>query len=294
MAGTNGSGALVGNDGARSVNGKANGVQEDELMATQPVQTTEETHSVVAAPIRVILADAQAIYRVGIRKIFGLEDDIRVVAQAENLQQAFSAAIKFPADVILLETTMCPDPADAISEILKHSPLAKIVMVTSNPDREDTIEYIRRGARGVVSRSITPELLVRCIRKVAEGESWLDKRGISRVFDAYRAQAAQLASASPRPRLSEKELLIISGVTQGMRNKEIAHEIGTTEQVVKNYLRKIYDKLGVADRLELALFCVHNQVLDGVQLRRKGAVAGGNGSSSPNGSAGPNGSSGLN
>jgi DNA-binding CsgD family transcriptional regulator len=69
--------------------------------------------------------------------------------------------------------------------------------------------------------------------------------------------------------LSEKELLIISGVTQGMRNKEIAYEIGTTEQVVKNYLRKIYDKLGVADRLELALYCVHHQLLKGVHLRRK-------------------------
>ena len=68
---------------------------------------------------------------------------------------------------------------------------------------------------------------------------------------------------SPRQKtkLSDKELLIISCVTQGMRNKEIASEIGTTEQVIKNYLRKVYDKLGVSDRLELALYCIHHQLL---------------------------------
>jgi DNA-binding CsgD family transcriptional regulator len=69
---------------------------------------------------------------------------------------------------------------------------------------------------------------------------------------------------SPRPKvqLTPKESLIVSCVTQGMKNKEIALRVGTTEQVVKNYLRKVYDKLGVADRLELALFCLHNRVLD--------------------------------
>jgi DNA-binding NarL/FixJ family response regulator len=254
-------------------------------MATA-VQAQQSDKPTPAPPIRVILADGQVIYRVGIRKIFGLEDNIRVVAQAENLGQAMSAVIKHPADVILLETSMCPNPADAITEILKQAPTAKVVMVTSTPNQDDTIEYIRRGARGVVIRSITPELLVRCVRKVAEGESWLDKQGITRVFDAYRAQSTQLTTASPQPRLSEKELLIISGVTQGMRNKEIAHEVGTTEQVVKNYLRKIYDKLGVADRLELALFCVHRQLLGNVQLKRKDTNNNGN-NTPPNGSTPP-------
>ena len=81
------------------------------------------------------------------------------------------------------------------------------------------------------------------------------------MLEAYRAQAAQLMSPKQKPRLSEKEFNIISLVTQGMRNKEIAVEVGTTEQVIKNYLRKIYDKLGVADRLELALYCIHHQLL---------------------------------
>src|SRR5256885_12471795 len=126
-----------------------------------------------------------------------------------------------------------------------------------------TVEYFRRGVRGILPRSIAPEMLVKCVRKVAVGETWIDNQSVNWVIEAYRAQAVQLTSPRPKTKLSDKELLIISCVTQGMRNKEIANEIGTTEQVVKNYLRKVYDKLGVSDRLELALYCIHHRLLQG-------------------------------
>jgi DNA-binding NarL/FixJ family response regulator len=116
--------------------------------------------------------------------------------------------------------------------------------------------------RGIVTRSIAPDLLIRCIRKVHEGETWLDNRGVNWVIEAYRAQAAQLTSPRHRVKLCAKELQIIAGVTQGLRNKDIAQEVNTTEQVVKNYLRKVYDKLGVSDRLELALYCMHHKLLE--------------------------------
>jgi DNA-binding CsgD family transcriptional regulator len=83
------------------------------------------------------------------------------------------------------------------------------------------------------------------------------------VIEAYRNQAEHGSTAKHQLRLSEKEMLIIGGVTQGLKNKDIATEVGTTEQVVKNYLRKIYDKLGVSDRLELALYSMHRRLLDG-------------------------------
>jgi DNA-binding CsgD family transcriptional regulator len=106
-------------------------------------------------------------------------------------------------------------------------------------------------------------LLVRCVRKVAAGETWLDKQSVNWVIQAYRSQALQGSAPKHQLRLSEKEMLIISGVTQGLKNKDIAREVGTTEQVVKNYLRKIYDKLQVTDRLELALYSMHHRLLDG-------------------------------
>jgi DNA-binding NarL/FixJ family response regulator len=211
--------------------------------------------------IRVILADTQSIYRVGIRKILALEDDIRVVAQAENFEQTVAAAQRYPADVILFESAITPNHTEAVSELIKLSPLSKIVVVLVEPAEEDTVDLLRRGVRGIVSRSISPDLLVKCVRKVAAGETWLDNKGVNWMLDAYRSQAAQLTAPRQKPRLSPKELSIISYVTQGLRNKEIAAEVGTTEQVIKNYLRKVYDKLGVSDRLELALYCIHHQLL---------------------------------
>ncbi|MFB3814661.1 MAG: response regulator transcription factor [Terriglobales bacterium] len=212
------------------------------------------------APIRVVLADSQAIFRVGISKILSAEPDIQVIAQAETLGQTLAAIAS--ADVLLFETGLSPTPAEALAEVLKRAPSLCVVVIVPELTEPETVDFFRRGVRGIVTRSIAPELLVRCVRKVFQGETWLDNRGVNWVMSAFRAQAAQLRSADPKHRLNEKELLIISGVTQGLRNKDIAQEIGTTEQVVKNYLRKIYDKLGISDRLELALYTVHQRLLE--------------------------------
>src|SRR5713101_4711258 len=106
----------------------------------------------------------------------------------------------------------------------------------------------RRGAHGIVSREVEPEMLVECLRKVAQGEPWLDSRAVAWVMNAYRTQGLRPAGSRPKVSLTPKESLIVSCVTQ----------------VVKNYLRKVYDKLGVADRLELALYCLSHRVVEGV------------------------------
>ena len=111
-----------------------------------------------------------------------------------------------------------------------------------------------------------PNLLVECLRKVVAGETWLDSQGIRWVMEAYRNQTNRPAGSRPKVQLTPKETLIVSCVTQGMKNKEIALRVGTTEQVVKNYLRKVYDKLGVADRLELALYCLNHHVVDNTKV----------------------------
>jgi DNA-binding NarL/FixJ family response regulator len=214
-------------------------------------------------PVRVILADTQAIFRAGLRKIFALEDDIRVVGQAETYQQAISAVKKFSADVLIFEAALTPNPADAVGEIVRLAPGCKLVVVTEVADEERTLELFRRGAHSIVSREVEPEMLVECLRKVAQGEPWLETQAVAWVLEAYRTQATRPSTGRTKVQLTPKETLIVSCVTQGMKNKEIATRVGTTEQVVKNYLRKVYDKLGVADRLELALYCLHNRVLDG-------------------------------
>ena len=215
-------------------------------------------------PVRVIVADSEAIFRVGMGKIFALEKDLEVVAQTENLQQTLNAVSTTPADIILFEAGLSPNPAESATEVMRRAqPGTKIIIIAHFTGEEETVDYLRRGVRGILTRSISPDLLVRCVRKVAAGETWLDNQGVNWVIEAYRNQAEHGVTQKHQLRLSEKEMLIIGGVTQGLKNKDIALEVGTTEQVVKNYLRKIYDKLGVSDRLELALYSMHRRLLEG-------------------------------
>src|SRR6202453_2937179 len=215
--------------------------------------------------IRVILADTQAIFRAGLRKIFALEDDIRVVGQAETLSQTQSAVTKFSADILIFESALAPNPVEAVTELLRQAPELKIVVVTPGSDEQLTLDLFRRGAHGILSREVEPEILVDCLRKVAAGEPWLENEAVHWVMEAFRGHNLRPSGARPKVQLTPKETLIVSCVTQGMKNKEIAVRVGTTEQVVKNYLRKVYDKLGVADRLELALYCLSHHVVDGVK-----------------------------
>jgi two-component system nitrate/nitrite response regulator NarL len=183
-----------------------------------------------------------------------------VIAQVDTLAGLHGAIQRFPTDMILLEGNLIAGTVDAIPELVRRAPQLKIIVQSAQNDETNTVELYRRGVRGIIPRSISPDLLVKCVRKIAAGETWIDNQSINWVIEAYRSQASALTSPRTQPRLSPKELAIITCITQGKRNKEIAYQLGTTEQVIKNYLRKVYDKLGVSDRLELALYCLHHQL----------------------------------
>jgi len=239
--------------------------------------------------IRVILAHTQAIFRAGLRKIFALEDDIRVVGQAETLAQTLSAVKKFSADVVIFESALAANPVEAVTELLRQAGDLRVVVVTPVADEGLTLELFRRGAHGILSREVDPELLVDCLRKVASGATWLDPQGVHWVMEAYRNQNSRPSGSRPKVQLTPKETIIVSCVTQGMKNREIAMRVGTTEQVVKNYLRKVYDKLGVADRLELALYCLNHHIADHAKVPPL-PVSPGNGEAANAAAAGASGS----
>jgi two-component system, NarL family, nitrate/nitrite response regulator NarL len=96
------------------------------------------------------------------------------------------------------------------------------------------------------------------VRKIAAGETWIDNRSVNWVIKAYQTTA--LTRPRSQSRLSPKEMAIITCITQSMRNREIAYQLGTTEQKIKSHLRRVYDKLGVSDRLELAVYGLHHEL----------------------------------
>jgi DNA-binding NarL/FixJ family response regulator len=228
---------------------------------TKAAGSEADKKSAPASHIRVILADSQAIYRVGLRKVFALEGDMEVVGQAESMETLREAVQATPADVVVMEAGLITAPATMLPELVRLSPDIKMIVQVLEVDEPTTVELYRRGVRGVIPRSISPDLLLKCVRKIAAGETWIDNRSVSWVIEAYRTNGTGDGKGKAQPKLSPKELTIIGCISRGMRNREIADQIGTTEQVIKNYLRKVYDKLGVSDRLELALYCIQHQLV---------------------------------
>src|ERR1700690_4635375 len=156
------------------------------LDAGSPDAAFDPDEGADSAAIRIILADSQAIYRVGIRKIFALEDDIRVVAQVDTLAGLHGAIQRFPTDMILLEGNLIAGTVDAIPELVRRAPQLKIIVQSAQNDENNTVELYRRGVRGIIPRSISPDLLVKCGRKIPQGETWIDNQPGNGGVEPYR------------------------------------------------------------------------------------------------------------
>jgi DNA-binding NarL/FixJ family response regulator len=203
--------------------------------------------------LKIILADNQAIFRAGIAKVLAVEDDVRIVAQAQTVEQAMIAIDKFRGSVMIYASSFLPDTGRLV-ELARESAIQLIVIAENSETPE---RFISAGLLGVIFRSVDSAELLRCVRKVSVGEVYLqDLRAV-----AHSGDSDDFVGARVRDRLTPKELKIVALIVQGFKNKEIANLLGTTEQVVKNYLRNVYDKIGVSDRLELALFTIHHRIL---------------------------------
>jgi DNA-binding NarL/FixJ family response regulator len=201
---------------------------------------------------KIILADSQAIFRAGTAKVLAMDDDLRIIAQCTDLDRLYHAVSTFPGAVVVFASSLRPDFA-RLSALIDSVGSRGIVIAENN---ETTAPYLHQGFRGIVYRNVTGPSLVECIRRVAGGELWQP----AQIAHAELA-GEDIVGARVRERLTPKEMRIVALIVQGCKNREIATRLKTTEQVIKNYLRSIYDKTGVGDRLELALFTIHHRVL---------------------------------
>lgn len=202
--------------------------------------------------LKIILADNQAIFRAGAAKVLAVEDDFRIVAQADSKDKLEMALSNFRAGVLIFAESLNPD-VKHLTELARKN---KTRMIAVADNGEEAKELINHGIPGVIYRNVSGQALVDCVRKVAKGESWVQDSVVEQ-----EVQESDAVGARVRDRLTAKELKIVALIVQGYKNKEIAVKLGTTEQVIKNYLRNVYDKIGVSDRLELALFTIHHKIL---------------------------------
>jgi DNA-binding NarL/FixJ family response regulator len=201
---------------------------------------------------KIILADSQAIFRAGTAKVLAMDEDLRIIAQCTDLERMYHAISTFPASIVIFAASLRPDFARL--HVLLETVGSRGIVISENNELAGS--YLQEGFRGVVFRSVTGPALVECVRRVAAGDTWMPPQVMQ-----PDSPEEDMVGTRVRDRLTPKEMRIVALIVQGCKNREIALRLKTTEQVIKNYLRSIYDKTGVGDRLELALFTIHHRVL---------------------------------
>jgi DNA-binding NarL/FixJ family response regulator len=200
---------------------------------------------------RIILADNQSIFRAGAARVLALEDDMRIVAQCEDQGRLWSALEACRNAIVLISASMQLDVPAVVARAQAAS--SRTILIVENG--AEVADELARTLDGVLFRNVAGSELIECIRRVATGQRCVQHSNVTSIL------AQDAVGARVRDRLTPKEIQIVALIVQGCKNKHIATQLNTKEQVIKNYLRSIYDKTGVSDRLELALFTIHHKVL---------------------------------
>jgi len=232
-------------------------------MMEAPEGTVPETNVKHKGTVRIVLADDHPIVRDGLKKLLSLEDDFEVVGEAGDGREVMDKVRETDPDILLLDLRMPNLNGLAALEILQQSNRrARVIVLTASEDKDEFVQAMKLGCRGILLKQTDPDLIVKSIRKVHAGEIWLDSHTTAAVMTQFsnglRSNNGNgTSNGRDRSPLSTREREIVGLIAQGYKNKEMAEKMFISEQTVKNHLHNIFDKLGVSDRLELALYAIH-------------------------------------
>lgn len=216
-----------------------------------------------ATPIRVLIADDHPVVRIGLRNMLQADTHIKVIAEAKDGVEALHMVRTLRPDILLLDLAMPKMPGmEALREMTSESADTRTIVLTGQIDKRQILEALQLGARGVVLKDAAVAHLSACIRSVMQGQYWLEGRPVTNLVQVLRDLTAQTA---PPPRktfgLTARELEVVTLITEGSTNKHIAETFGISEETVKRHLTNIFNKIGVGNRLELALFALNHNLL---------------------------------
>jgi len=229
--------------------------------------------------IRIVLADDHPIVRDGLKKMLSLESDLEVVGEANDGREALEQIQMHEPDILLLDLRMPNlDGLGALQTLQHINRKTRVIILTASEDKNEFVQAMKLGCSGIVLKQTAPELIVKSIRKVNDGEIWLDSHTTAAVMRQFATVGGESHTTTretigssggstsshssqgkvrERSPLSAREREIVGLVAQGYKNKVMAEKMFISEQTVKNHLHNIFDKLGVSDRLELALYAIH-------------------------------------
>lgn len=216
-------------------------------------------------PIRILIADDHAIFRDGLRRLLEADPGLRVVGEAADGIEALKLAIKLKPDILLLDLAMPRQTGlDTLPELAHSCPNLRTIVLTAAVEKPEIITALQLGARGVVMKESATQLLLNSIRAVMKGEFWVGRDSVSDLVQFLREGIRGPRVKEPLRKdfaLTPRELDVVAAIVAGYTNRDMAQKFSISEDTVKHHLTNIFDKLGVSNRLELALFAVHHRLV---------------------------------
>jgi two-component system, NarL family, nitrate/nitrite response regulator NarL len=218
--------------------------------------------SIPGNPIAVIVADDHPVVRVGIRHILKDAPGISLVGEAKDGQEALELTRKLKPDVLLLDMVMPRLVGlDVLRELALFNDSPRVLLLTAVLDKQQLLQALELGVRGVLLKDSAAEDVVQAIGVVMQGQYWLGREAVSNLVLVLRGLVEDAKQpAQPRFNITGRESQIIKAIVSGYTNKDIANELSISEETVKRHLTNVFDKLGVSNRLELALFAIHHHL----------------------------------
>jgi two-component system nitrate/nitrite response regulator NarL len=215
---------------------------------------------------RILLADDHAIFRDGLRRLLESEPEFQVIGEAADGAEAIIKTRELEPDLLLLDLAMPRIPGiEALRELTRGgSPTTKIILLTAAIEKNQIVEALQIGARGIVMKEAATQLLFKSIRSVMAGQFWVGRESVGDMVQYLREKTeSQLPAGGRSYGLTRREMEIVSAIVAGLTNKEIAKKFTLSEDTVKHHLTNIFNKVGVSSRLELALFAINHRLVEG-------------------------------
>ncbi|MGH2711345.1 MAG: response regulator [Actinomycetota bacterium] len=218
-----------------------------------------------AEKLKVIIVDDHALFRRGLEMVLENEDDIEVVGEATDGQQAVDRTSELMPDVVLMDVRMPRRSGiEATQRIKELMPHVKIVVLTNSDEEADLYEAIKAGASGYLLKEISSEEVADAIRSVVQGHSRISPAMASKLLTEFQAMSKRTDDRQPLapPKLTERELQILRLVAKGLGNRDIAQQLFISENTVKNHIRNILEKLQLHSRMEAVIYAVREKLFD--------------------------------